>query len=275
MAYSALACPAVRELLQAVEKDFNLSNLADKYLGTPVPVLSTDSETPAPAVPVQSHGTVTPPPPKKKKGVPKEACGGKTAKGDPCKFAVKCDGLCGIHLRQRDQPSVKKTSTVAKVAKKVRKEAPQHSHPAEESDPTCGLCEDQGNVVVPELTKAEFEAVEEEGQSIQDRLRAILSAADEDPEDPEEVAEADEAPLDSFDQMKAALERCEAEDPEDPEEDPEDVSMKVKLARLLAEEDDDVEDEDDAEDLIQQMSETPPSKAKVAAFEELLAEMES
>ena len=265
MAYSALACPAVRELLQAVEKDFNLSNLADKYLGTQSLAIETQTPVPVP-VPV-------PVVPKKKKGVPKEACGGKTAKGDPCKFAVKCDGLCGIHLRQRDQPSVKKTSTVAKVAKKVRKEAPQHSHPAEESDPACGLCEDQGNVVVPELTKAEFEAVEEEGQSIQDRLRAILSAADEDPEDPEEVAEADEAPLESFDQMKAALERCEAEDPE---EDREDVSMKVKLARLLAEEDDDdVEDEDDAEDLIQQMSETPPSKAKVAAFEELLAEMES
>jgi len=188
---------------------------------------------------------------------------------------VKSDGLCGIHLRQRDQPSVKKTSTVAKVSKKVRKEAPQHSHPVEESDPTCGLCEDQGNVVVPELTQAEFEAVEEEGQSIQDRLRAILAGADEDPEDDEEK----EAPLDTMGDLMGALPTVEeAEVPEVPEdpEDPEDVSMKVKLARLLAEEDDDdVEDEDDAEDLIQQMSETPPSKAKVAAFEELLAEMES
>ena len=236
MAFQAINCPAVQQLLQAVEKDFNLVNLAEKYLGVPVPVRSTDDQTPVPVLPPKQS--------KKSKGV-KEACGGKTAKGEACKFAVKCDGLCGIHIRQRDQPSVKKTSAVAKVAKKVKKVVPTHSHPAEESDPACGLCEDQGNVVVPELTRAEFEAVEEEGESIQDRLRAILACADEDPED------------------------------EEPEEEPEDVSMKVKLARLLAEEDDDVEDEDDAEDMIQQMSETPPSKAKVAAFEELLAEMES
>jgi len=271
MAFQALNCPAVRQLLQAVEKDFNLVNLAEKYLG--VPVQSPGPVIPLP-VPVQSPGPVIPPP--KKKKVPKEACCGKTAKGDPCKFAVKSDGLCGIHLRQRDQPSGKKTSsTVAKVPKKVKKVVPTHTHPADESDSTCGLCEDHGNVVVPELTKADFEAVEEEGQSIQDRLRAILAGADEDEEDEVPKApKAPKAPLDSFDQMKAVLDLYDEPEDEEPEdEDPEEVSMTVKLARLLAEED--VEDEDDAEDLIQQMSDTPPSRAKVAAFAELLEEMES
>jgi len=266
MAFRAIACPLVQQLVQTIQKDYNLvDDLAEKYLG--VPVRSTDDHTSVP-VPVRS---TDPPPTKqsaKKKG-PKEACGGKTAKGEACKFAVKCDGLCGIHLRQRDQPSGKKTSTAVKVPKKVKKVVPTHSHPVEESDPACGLCEDQGNVVVPELTKAEFEAVEEEGESIQDRLRAILAGADEDPEDEVAAEPEKESPLESMGDLMAAL---EPGDPEDPEES-EDVSMKVKLARLLAEEDED--DVEDAEDLIQQMSETPPSKAKVAAFEELLAEMES
>lgn len=262
MAYRALNCPLVQELVQAIQKDYNLvDDLTVKYLG--VPVRSTDDQSP-----------VVPPPPKKspkKRVVPKESCGGKTAKGEACKFAVKCDGLCGIHLRQAQKVVTPEGSTEVKkstVSKKKKADAPKHSHPAEEVDPTCGLCEDQGNVVEPELTKAEFEAVEEEGQSIQDRLRAILENADEDPEDQEEAEEPEEpeepvkeSPLESMGDLMAALEP-EAES----------ISTRAKLAQLIAEEDSDSEVD---EDTIEQMSETPPSQARLKAFEDLLEEMES
>ena len=274
MAFAALNCPLVQQLVQAIQKDYNLvDDLTVKYLG--VPVRSTDDQSPVVPVPVpvQSPGTVTPPPKKspKKKVVPKESCGGKTAKGEACKFAVKCDGLCGIHLRQAQKVVTPEGSTDVKkstVSKKKKADAPKHSHVPEEVDPTCGLCEDQGNVVEPELTKAEFEAVEEEGQSIQDRLRAILENADEDPEDQEEAEEPEEpvkeSPLESMGDLMAALEP-EAESAES-------ISTRAKLAQLIAEEDSDSEVD---EDTIEQMSETPPSQAKLKAFEELLEEMES
>lgn len=254
MAFQNISCPLVQRLVQTIQKDYNLvDDLSAKYLG--VPVCGTGDQGPVPAVPVV---------PKKKK-VPKEVCVGKTAKGEPCKFAVKCDGLCGIHLRQRDNNTdgKKEGSTVSKLPKKSKKETPKHTHEASGSDPLCGLCEEQGNVVVPELTKAEFEAVEEEGQSIQERLRAILANADEDEDDVE--APKVQEPLDSFDQMKSALLNCEAIEDEN-------VSMKVKLAKLIAEED---SDSDIEEDVVEQMSETPPSQAKLKGFEELLEEMES
>lgn len=258
MAFRMLACPAVQQLLHAVEKDFNLPNLTEKYLG--VPVCIADDQARVPSVPSV--------PKKKKKGVPKESCGGKTAKGEPCKFAVKCDGLCGIHLRQSqkgntsvESPEVKKSPGV----KKVRKEAPKHTHTPVESDPQCVLCEDQGNVVVPELTKAEFEAVEEEGQSIQDRLRAILEGAGEDPED-------DEIPISKPPVEESPLESSEPEKSTEVEvEESDDLSMRVKLAQMIAEEDSDSEVN---EDTLEQMSETPPSLAKLDAFKELLVEME-
>lgn len=269
MAYRAIACPLVEQLVRTIQSDYHIvDDLMAKYLGTS----STDSETPTPAI-VQVT-PVVPVIPKKSTKSSKavvEPCTGRTAKGDPCRFKVKCDGLCGIHLRQRDQPlTEKKTkdgSTVPKVPKKVPKVVPTHTHPPMETDPLCGLCDNQGDVVVPELTTAEFEAVEEEGSSIQERLRAILACADEDEEDepvPSTVRETTETPLDSMDDLMAALPTTT-----EPMED--DVALRVRLAKLIADEDSDSDMEDDA---IEQMSETPPSRAKLAAFQELLEEVE-
>ena len=238
-----------------------------KYLGTP----SIDSEAPSVVQVVQSAPVFK----KKSTKAAVEPCTGRTAKGDPCRFKVKCDGLCGIHLRQRDQPVTEKKSKEgstgapkkAPVAKK-KAEAPKHTHPPMETDPQCGLCEDQGDVVVPELTTAEFEAVEEEGSSIQERLRAILAGADDDDEDEpvpstvQETTETTETPLDSMDDLMAAL-------PVTTEPVEDDVALRVKLAKLIADEDSDSELEDD---VIEQMSETPPSQAKLAVFQELLEE---
>jgi hypothetical protein len=76
------------------------------------------------------------------------------------------------------------------------------------------------------------------------------------------------------DLMATLLVSVPSEEVEEAED--EDISLKVKLARLLAEEDsDDDMDDDAADDILQQMSDTPPSKAKVEAFGELLEELES
>lgn len=283
MAYRALACPLVQQLVQTIQSDYHIvDDLAAKYLGVPVQSHVIDSDTPA----IVATIPATPVVPKKSKKVAAEPCSGRTAKGDPCRFKVKCDGLCGIHLRQRDQPvTEKKTkdgSTVPKVPKKAKKaDPPKHTHTPLETDPECGLCEVQGNVVVPELTKAEFEAVEEEGSSIQERLRAILAGAEDDEDDEVPVStsesvgtvaeqlepeEEPEKPLDTMGDLMAALPTV------DEPEDAGDVDLRVKLAKLIAEEDSDSDMEDD---VIEQMSETPPSQAKLAKFQELLEEMEA
>jgi hypothetical protein len=235
MAYNALNCPAVTALLQQVQSDYNLEdNLVVKYLGSPAPsMLPMPSFVTAPTAEV---------PKEKKKRVikekPKEAmCTAVTNKG-PCKFAAKCDGLCGIHLRKRDgggeSSKAPKEPVVKKVAKKA--EAPKHSHPLTEEAEECELCETHGNVVKPELSKAEFEAVAEDGKSLQDRLKAILANSDNDEPD-------------------------EAEEPEEEEEEELTASLKAKLAKQLAEEDEDSEVDEES---IEQMTETPPSRDRLA-----------
>ena len=280
MAYRALACPLVQQLVQTIQSDYHIvDDLAAKYLGTQ----SLAIETPVPTPAIVATIPATPVVPKKSKKSAVDPCSGRTAKGDPCRFKVKCDGLCGIHLRQRDQPVTEKKakdgSTVPKksAASKKKADPPKHTHTPLETDPECGLCEVQGNVVVPELTKAEFEAVEEEGSSIQERLRAILAGAEDDEDDevpvstsesvePEEPEEEPEKPLDTMGDLMAALPTVD-----EPEES-EDIDLRVKLAKLIAEED---SDSDMYEDVIEQMSETPPSQAKLAKFQELLEEMEA
>lgn len=168
-------------LLEKVAKDYSLplEELKEKYLGEDIEV------------------------PKKVKKVkePKETgdkkmCTGLTAKGHPCKFAAVEGGcLCGIHLRKESgEPRKVKEPKESKEPKKVKKvkTVPEHNHKPEEPSDNCVLCESHGDGLKPELTNAEFEAVEEEGKSIQDRLRAILAKAEEDPEDEEVSAEAEE-----------------------------------------------------------------------------------
>lgn len=225
MAFQIISCTLTQQLLQTIQRDYSLKDdLVDKYLGTQT----------AAAVPLPPKETRVKE--KKKRQIREkpadQLCTGKTAKGEPCKFAVKCDGLCGIHLRQLNRDTTKETTKVPKKSKKSA-EAPKHTHPlTEEADDTCKLCETQGNVMGPELTKAEFEAVAENGLSIQERLKAILANSEEDPEDPEEEPSTSEV----------------------------EETLKVRLAKLIAEEDD--EDEDDVE--IEQLVETPPSQAKLS-----------
>ena len=243
MAFHALNCPAVSQLLSQVQTDFGIQeSLVAKYLGSPAP-----SALPIPTFAAPSAPVVASPPPEKKKRQVKEKAEGQqctavTTKGQ-CKFAVKCDGLCGIHLRKREKetgagPSEPKEPKAPKVPKAKKAEAPKHSHPLGEESETCVVCETQGNVMKPEMTKAEFEAVAEDGKSIQERLAAILANSDDDEDDEPEEAEESEA-----------------------------MTLRVKLAKMVAEEDEVEEDEVDLE----QMAETPPSKAKLSALMDKLS----
>ena len=245
MAFNALNCPAVCQLLTQVQSDFGIQeSLVAKYLGSPAPSMLPIPTFAAPSAPV----VATPAPEKKKRQVKEKAegeqCTAVTAKGQ-CKFAVKCDGLCGIHLRKREKesgagPSEPKVAKEPKAPKAKKAEAPKHSHPLTEEAETCVVCETQGNVMKPEMTATEFEAVAEDGKSIQERLKAILAGSDEDEEDEEETAEAEEE---------------------------ETLTLRAKLAKMVAEEDEVEEDEVDLE----QMTETPPSQAKLASLMDKLS----
>ena len=186
-----------------------------------------------------------------------QLCQAVTSKGQ-CKFVAKCDGLCGIHLRKKNKdseagPSEPKKPKVAKVTKKP--EAPKHSHTLTEEAEDCQVCETQGNVITPELTKAEFEAVAEDGLSIQARLKAILANSDNDDSDEEEAPEpVIEAPKPVIEAPKPM------ETEETDEEEQMTISLRAKLAKLVAEEDE--EDEEDVD--LSQMCETPPSRDKLA-----------
>lgn len=226
MSYGYLNCPAVQQLLEAIRVEHGFpEDFASKYLG------GTGGVPPPPSGPA---------PEKKKREVkPKEGsarCTGKTAKGEPCKFAVKEGGLCGIHLRQQNKPVG--AAPKPKVVRKVP-DVPKHTHTLTEESEECGLCATQGNVMAPELTKADFEAVSENNQTLQERLAAILASSDE---DTESETEADVKP---------------AKETESDE-------IRSKLRALLSEED---EDEDDV-DLEQ--CETPPSKERLAGLMEKL-----
>jgi hypothetical protein len=223
MSYSYLNCYAVQQLLEAIRVDHGFPvDFASKYLGG-----TSGVPPPPPSGPVSSG--------KKKREVkPKDGsvrCTGKTAKGEPCKFAVREGGLCGIHLRQQNKPDG--VAPKAKVSRKVP-EVPKHTHPLTEESEECGLCSTQGNVMVPALTKADFEAVSENNQTLKERLAAILANSDEDTED-----------------------ECEVE----PEEVKESEDIRSKLRALVAEEDDVEEDEVDLD-----QCETPPSKERLVGL---------
>ncbi len=251
--------PALKEfagsLLDQVAKDYNLEagELKGRYLFNPewIPAHTPQAQVPLPQEPKAKA-------PRQIKEKPKEQmCTGLTSKGEPCKFVAKCDGLCGIHLRKRDAPPKEEKEGADPPSKKKggrkpkevtpKPSPPEHTHPlTEEPEEVCTVCETQGNVMNPELSKAEFEAVAEEGKSLQDRLKAILANAeqDEEDEDPEEEATEAEEPEE---------ETMEAEEPEEMQD------IMSKLAGIMSKEDDEEYTEEDME----QMTETPPSRAKL------------
>ena len=245
--YTKIFAPALKDfagsLLTQVAQDYNLDagELKGRYLFNQdwVP-------TPQAQVPTVEPKTKAP---RQIKEKPKDQmCTGLTSKGEPCKFVAKCDGLCGIHLRKANAPPKEATEGADPPSKKKggrkpkevapKPAAPAHTHALTEEAEECVVCETQGNVMNPELSKAEFEAVAEEGKSLQERLQAILANAEQDEEDEE------------------------TEEPEEPEaaEEPEEMEdIMTKLAGIMSKEDD---EEYTAEDM-EQMTETPPSRARL------------
>jgi len=240
--YAKIFAPALKDfagsLLAQVAQDYNLDvgELKGRYLFNQDWVPTPQAQVPPPQEPKTKA-------PRQIKEKPKDQmCTGLTSKGEACKFVAKCDGLCGIHLRKRDAPAKEATEAPSKKKggrkpKEVtpKPSAPAHTHPLTEEGEECVVCETQGNVMNPELSKAEFEAVAEEGKSLQERLQAILANAEQDEED-EEAEEAEEA-----------------EEPEEMNE------IMTKLAGIMSKEDD---EEYTAEDM-EQMTETPPSRARL------------
>mgnify|MGYP003333841302 CR=1 FL=1 len=273
----------------AKDHDLDLEVLKERYLATPEWV----------PTPVMAKVPRTPRVPKEKPEVQK--CSGLTAKGGPCTFVAKCDGLCGIHLRKANAPPKEPKAAGEPKKKGGRKpkdvqpkaEVPQHTHGLTEEAEDCVVCETQGNVMNPNLTKAEFEAVADDGKSIQDRLAAILANAEQD--DDEEVEEPEEAPKPveipeepkevakpkkKVVKPKKVTKPVEAPKPvipmeiEEPEEEEEDEieSMKditSKLASIMAMEDDEEEEEDAVmEDDDDDMKDIMSKLAKVMSAED-------
>jgi hypothetical protein len=192
----------------------------------------------------------------------KNMCTGLTAKGQPCKFAALPGmEICGIHNRKMNgapPPPPPADGTPAPVKVKAPKKAPKvdpvHNHPVgEKAVEICQLCESHGDLTDPGVTDKEFEAAVKDGNSIHDRLKAIMRAAEgaEEEEEEEEPAKEDTVTVDEL-----MTEDTEVEE----EEEEETLNLKAKLAKFLSEEDDEEYDEDS----VDQMCETPPSRDRLA-----------
>ena len=124
----------------------------------------------------------------------KKPCIGQTSKGGPCKFAaMPGSDMCGIHQRKSEGLKPEKKPKEAKEPKQSKKKSQdaKHTHElTEDSVEDCELCQSHGNVMNIGLTDAKFEASVDGGVSIQDRMSAILSDADETEEVPAKIEEA-------------------------------------------------------------------------------------
>jgi hypothetical protein len=253
----------------AKDHDLDLEVLKERYLATPewVPTPVAAKAPRAPRVPKE-------PKPEAVK------CSGLTAKGGPCTFVAKCDGLCGIHLRKANAPPKEPKATGEPKKKGGRKPKdiqpkaaiPQHTHGLTEEAEECVVCETHGNVMNPDLTKAEFEAVADDGKSIQERLMAILANAEQD--DDEEVEEPKEAPkpVEIPEEPKEVAKPVEI--PEEPKEvakpkkkvvKPKKVTKPAEAPKPIPME---VEEPEEEEDEIDSMADITSKLASIMAAEE-------
>lgn len=119
--------------------------------------------------------------------VEKVRCSGKTMKGAQCKNSC-LDGktVCAKHEKCNhtdDEPSTSsKPVKKPKIKKKAeKKELPLHNHGVNEppKDGYCQLCDTHGDIFDPETPDADFEDIPVNGQSLEDRLRAMLESEGE------------------------------------------------------------------------------------------------
>jgi hypothetical protein len=120
----------------------------------------------------------------------KTCCTAQTSKKEPCKFsALKGEVFCLRHLKASqttENPEEPKPPKAKKPAKKA--EQPVHNHPLSDAvADDCELCQSHGN---PLVESQDFEVAGPE-VTVQDRLAAMLEAAEESEVEVEFEAESD------------------------------------------------------------------------------------
>lgn len=143
-------------LLEKVSADYglNLDELKGKYMDASVPETKTRK-------PVSVTGP----------RVIKTKCTGLTSKGGPCRNCALPDTeLCKSHAVKAAKP--------ARESKKVKRPpAPMHNHePGETPIQECQLCESHGDAMIPDIDNAQYEVMESEGLTINERLRNMLKS---------------------------------------------------------------------------------------------------
>jgi len=102
--------------------------------------------------------------------VKKSPCQGVTGKGTPCRNgALPGTQHCRMHSRE---PKTATAPPRVRKEPKPKKIVPEHSHPIDEIDAHCPLCETHGNVIDPSLPDHTFSCSDD----LATRLREILSS---------------------------------------------------------------------------------------------------
>jgi len=169
-------------LLDRIASDYNLpiAELVAKYTSCPVPV---PTEPKVPKAP-KARAPRVPKVPVEQRPI----CPSLTGKKTPCKNrCLSGSDKCHLHSATlpTGEPKPPKVPRVPK-AKKV-KDQPSHNHaPLIAPDAPCQLCESHGDTTSPDLPLAEFES-RQNGMTLQDRLRMIISMGEDADPEPELV----------------------------------------------------------------------------------------
>ena len=171
-------------LLARIASDYNLpqDELVAKYLTRPETIKVKAKKPRAPKDP-----NALPKPPK----VPVEdrpMCPSLTGKKTPCKN--RClPGSDKCHLHCVNLPTGEPKPPRIPKPKKV-KEQPTHNHaPLVAPDAPCQLCDSHGDATNPGLTNVQFES-NQNGMSLQDRLKMIIQMGEDADADPEPEIES-------------------------------------------------------------------------------------
>lgn len=222
-----------KQLLAQVAQDHGLDHgaMVKKYLTSPgsvsqgVAPINKGEDIPAPLLVAASQEKAKR---TRKTNSDREMCQGRTAKGQPCKFAAQGGtGFCKKHCAT-------KGSDKTPQAPRANTAPPVHNHkPGEVPPELCQVCDSHGDVTRSELPQEEF-CLEE--TSIRDRLKNLLEEATRETEEPEPTA----TPEELLGGEPTPESEPEAEEEDEPEA--EEV-LKNKLAMILAQ--DDMEEDDE------------------------------
>lgn len=196
-AINALVAERDRVFLLRVSEDYKIpfEELQQKYLETAeqaIKVPRTYKKRDAKSVTVVSVNSGEPVKAPKGKGE-KQCCTAHTSKKEPCKFgAIKGEVFCKRHLKQSlGESSADKPASPKPVKKAAKPPQPMHTHSLTDTAvDACELCQSHGNPL--EVAEMAFEVVRAphtgpiKVPTVEQRLAAMLDAADEDVESEED-----------------------------------------------------------------------------------------